>query len=261
MAYQQRRNVLSAITAIFLVATLAPATANAATSTQAGFAQAKWASNVKVTFGGGKLRFRSNGLPLTGRLAEYAVPDSGAVADPSKAQNYDYSITLSPKKAKKVTPAPMGAIGVMISGGALFNPYEAGGVKVAVTSNFFVTDSKGKKVPFLDSCNGHPTPNGQFHYHGLPSCLTSKIDKAGSPSHIIGIAFDGFPIYGNQGVKGKIITSKELDSCNGITSVTPEFPQGIYHYVLTSEKNSASSIKCFAGTADASLMRMGGMHP
>ena len=110
MAHSQRKTALISILTIILLALVAPANAATPTSTQAGYAQAKWASNVKVTFGGGKLRFRSNGLPLTGRLAEYAVPDSGAVADPSTAQNYDYSITLSPKKAKKVTPAGMGAI-------------------------------------------------------------------------------------------------------------------------------------------------------
>ena len=27
------------------------------------------------------------------------------------------------------------------------------------------------------------------------------------------------------------ITASQLDACNGITSPTPEFPDGIYHYV------------------------------
>jgi hypothetical protein len=68
------------------------------------------------------------------------------------------------------------------------------------------------------------------------------------PSHLLGIAFDGFPIYGDHDVKGKVITSKQLDLCNGITSATPEFPKGIYHYVLLNVADSRSSINCFSGS-------------
>ena len=40
-----------------------------------------------------------------------------------------------------------------------------------------------------------------------------------------------------------------LDACNGITSPTPEFPQGIYHYVLPAgTKEHNSSMRCYAGS-------------
>jgi YHYH protein len=39
---------------------------------------------------------------------------------------------------------------------------------------------------------------GQYHYHALPNCITKAIDKTDGPSHILGVAFDGFPIYGDR---------------------------------------------------------------
>jgi hypothetical protein len=75
----------------------------------------------------------------------------------------------------------------------------------------------------------------------------------------LGIAFDGFLIYGNRDINGKVVSSSQLDQCNGIKSPTPEFPAGIYHYVLTEEKSNRSTINCFAGTP--ALSKGGGMQP
>ena len=235
----------------------------------AGYAQASWASNVIVTYSKGSLHYVSNGLPNHARDAEYAVPTAGvrvpdastavAAADPTKAQTYDYTIPLTPKKAETTTSTSLGVIGVMISGAALFNPYEGDGATVATKSNFSVKNAAGKDVFFLDSCNGHPTPMGQYHYHGLPACVTATVDQADGPSHIIGIAFDGYPIYGDRDVNGKQVTATNLDACNGIKSPTPEFPNGTYHYVLLNVADSTSSIRCFSGVVDASLVAMNGM--
>lgn len=166
----------------------------------AGFQQASWGSNVTVTYADGRLRFVSNGIPNHARDAQYAVATSGglptasnsvAVADPTRAQTYDYSIPLTPTKAAATTPTSLGVIGVMISGASLFNPYEGDGVTVATQSNFSVSGTGGTTVWFLDSCNGHPTPMmGTYHYHALPKCVTAVVDGTSGPSHIIGIAFD-----------------------------------------------------------------------
>jgi hypothetical protein len=75
-----------------------------------------------------------------------------------------------------------------------------------------------------------------------------KYDYGHSP--ILGWAFDGYPIYGLIGytndnnkilkfLKSSYVDGKyqqnsgDLDLCNGIYSKTPEFPNGIYHYVCT----------------------------
>lgn len=237
------------------------------TDTTDGLKKATWASNVTLNYTNGQVEYKSNGLPAHARAKEYAVPNgqgnamlptastAKVMTDPSKAQSYDFKITTKPTMAKSTTAAPLGTIGVMISGAALFNPYEGDGKTVALSSNFSIKNSSGEDVYFLDSCNGHPQGSGIYHYHALPTCITKTIDKDGSASHLLGIAFDGFPIYGNQDENGKILTADQLDECNGINSATPEFPDGIYHYVLLDVANSSSSIKCFKGVVDSSLVK------
>lgn len=230
---------------------------------------AHWASNVTVTPSDGSLTYVSDGLPNHSRQVEYALPNTGvrvptaatahAGADPTTAQSYSFTITTNPQKAATTTSTSLGTIGIMISGAALFNPYEGDASTVALASNFTVKDSAGNDVAFLDSCNGHPTPSGVYHYHGLPSCVTAQVDTASGPSHIIGVAFDGFPIYGDRAIDGTPVTAAQLDACNGITSATPEFPSGMYHYVLLPTADSTSSIKCFSGTVDSSLTTMARM--
>jgi hypothetical protein len=267
-----RRLALVAVAAVALAAPLGLArgkSSKASTSTVKALRKAKWAGNVSVSFGGGKIRYRSDGIPNAGELSEYAVPNPGVgMGIPSasnshaapasqvvKAQDYGFSISTSPRKLKATTAAPLGAIGVMISGAVLFNPYEADNTTVAMASNFTVKDSSGNEVPFLDPCNGHPNPNGQYHYHGLPPCVTSQVDKGKGPSHIIGLAFDGFPIYGDRDVHGKRVKAGKLDRCNGITSPTPEFPKGIYHYVLLNTPTAQSSMRCFHGRFSSATAR------
>jgi hypothetical protein len=75
------------------------------------------------------------------------------------------------------------------------------------------------------------------------------------PSHIIGIALDGFPIYGGRDINGSLVDVSQLDACNGITSATPEFPSGAYHYVLpTGVMTKFASINCYKGTVSAGTM-------
>jgi hypothetical protein len=223
----------------------------------AGVQAAKWGNNVTISYTDQAFRYVSNGIPNHPRLAEYAVPQlinggdprstARALTDPTIAQNYDFTIPLQPVKSDTPTPTNLGAIGVMISGAPLFNPYEGDNQTVAVLDNFTVKSANGQDVPFLDSCNGHPTPMGVYHYHGLPECITQTVDVEGEASHIIGVALDGFPIYGDLALNGNKISVDQLDACNGITSATPEFPQGIYHYVLPDIKDANSSIGCFTG--------------
>ncbi|MFZ1387839.1 MAG: YHYH protein [Thiolinea sp.] len=123
-----------------------------------------------------------------------------------------------------------------------------------------------------DCNNGHVQPNGNYHYHGLPESLINKIGDAGKKMVLMGYAADGFPIYGRWGyttatnassaikrIKGSYRLksgtrpsgpggtydgtfiqdweyakgSGDLDECNGRFGVTPEYPNGSYHYFLT----------------------------
>jgi hypothetical protein len=126
-------------------------------------------------------------------------------------------------------------------------------------------------------------------------------------SPIVGWAFDGYPIYGmygygNDGQTIRTISSSyviertqdggdqgyngiddwnyvdgvgDLDECNGRFGPTPEFPEGIYHYVSTPVSGSPTSVSdtngntvgmigfpyfliCYHGVADVSGQSLGG---
>ncbi|MHB8462489.1 MAG: YHYH protein [Vulcanimicrobiaceae bacterium] len=168
------------------------------------------------------------------------------------------TVTLNtcPSKAVTTTNTNMGAIGYMLTGEALFNAYEGNGFSTPAMSDnvsyTFTNNGTSETASFIDQCNSHPTPLSagyMWHYHGVPSCLTAQVDGATGPSHLIGIALDGYPIYGGRDINGNIIPVSQLDSCNGITSPTPEFPNGVYHYVLPIGVTSGrSSLNCYTGT-------------
>jgi hypothetical protein len=124
-----------------------------------------------------------------------------------------------------------------------------------------------------DESNAHVQPNGQYHYHGVPEAYVAKLNKgkamtlvgfavdgfpiyarygytnandakspvlsmtpsyrkkaapdAGRPSITI------FPMGTFTSDYEYVAGSGDLDECNGRTGVTPEFPNGIYHYLIT----------------------------
>jgi len=194
------------------------------------------------------------------------IPYSGAISTSAKAVSATFNIC--PTKAATTTATSGGPIGFIFSGTTLFNPYEATNT-VALGDNasytFASTACGGSTCTawFLDPCNQHTTGSASgstWHYHGAPNCWTSVADgTANGPSHIIGVALDGFPIYGGRDANGKVVDPTTLDACNGITSATPEFPAGAYHYVLPIDANGnalttkQSSINCYAGTGSATL--------
>jgi hypothetical protein len=170
-----------------------------------------------------------------------------------------------PMKATSTTATSGGPIGLIFSGTVLFDAYEAT-TTVALGDNasytFASTACGGTTctASFLDPCNQHTaggTSGSTWHFHGVPSCWTSAVDGSSGPSHIIGIALDGYPIYGGYDINGNAVSVSSLDACNGITSATPEFPSGAYHYVLpVGVTTKQSSINCYSGTVNATLAEM-----
>jgi hypothetical protein len=168
------------------------------------------------------------------------------------------TINICPTLASTTTATSLGAIGYLISGTDLFNPFEMDATTAAVADNasYTFTDSTGtpQTAWFLDQCDSHSN-GATWHAHGNPSCVTSQVDTGTGPSHIIGIALDGFPIYGGRDINGTIIAPSQLDTCNGITSATPEFPSGAYHYVLPiGVSTKQASINCYSGTASTATI-------
>ena len=227
---------------------------------------ASWNPTITITYSGESITFEPDGIPNHERDEYYAVPNDGVIVpdatsahvmkDPTKPQTYSFDIPSVPEYSSTTTKTSLGSIGVMISGAVLYNPNEGDGSTVAMANNFTITDDNGITASFVDKCAGHPTPDmGAYHYHGLPNCVTEKVDTDNGASHIIGIALDGFPIYGANDINGKPVDVKDLDECNGIDSPTPEFPSGIYHYVLPGTNDASSSISCLHGTVDTSQIQ------
>jgi hypothetical protein len=258
----------------------------ASTAYVAAYKAAPWSSAVTVAFSGTcSMTLTTTGVPPV-HAAYYLAPvstqypNSVAVTpvtktemsvvpyQPSDISPATVTFNICPTKAATTTATNMGAIGYMISGEAIFNPFEGGGTQTPAMSDnvsYTFVDANGttQTASFIDQCNSHPTPLSagyEWHHHGIPTCLAAQVDGSSGPSHLIGIAMDGYPIYGGRDINGNAISVSQLDSCNGITSPTPEFPNGIYHYVLPiGVTGKQSSLNCYSGTVSqaqlASLSR------
>ena len=129
--------------------------------------------------------------------------------------DYTFKIPLNPKVATNHAATPLGAIGVSLNGVPLFNQYA--GPNQPLTDEF----------QSFDKYWGHPTGNGNFHYHIEPLYLTNV---TASKSALLGFLLDGFPVYGPE-ENGADVT--ELDAYHGHAHATEDYPDGIYHYHIT----------------------------
>jgi len=128
-----------------------------------------------------------------------------------------YKIPLHPAVASSHASTPLGSMGVAVNGVAIFNQYAA--MRAPLTN----------EVNGFDQYGGHPQQSGVYHYHAEPYYLTTKKGK----DALMGFLLDGFPVYGpTEG--GKTITNTDLDVYHGHTTVTADYPAGIYHYHITS---------------------------
>lgn len=133
-------------------------------------------------------------------------------------QNIVFTITLNPKEASNKQATPLGPIGISRNGVVFFNQYAGPDQPLTNEINSF------------DQYLGHPTGRDQYHYHIEPTYLTQQFGE----DAFLGLLSDGFPVYGPI-ENGKTITNSDLDVYHGHTSITPDFPKGIYHYHITSE--------------------------
>ena len=147
-----------------------------------------------------------------------------------------------------------------------------------------------------DENHGHVQPFGAYHYHGIPENYLTQVGRGESMTMIGWAVdgFPIYARYGHEDrsdlasdikilttswqLKSQVDTGRpstdiyplgaftqdfeyisdsgDLDECNGLFGVTPEFPGGIYHYYLTDQFPYGQ--RCIKGT---SLSGMGGMGP
>lgn len=246
-----------------------------AVDTSSAVAGARWSDSVAITFDkvANTFRFQSNGIPDHGFADQYLIPNNVAsqpFADNSADQftvvnsadyftetDVDTTITTQPTYVDTTTQTSLGRIGVALSGAQLFNDYENMERSIVAMDDNVIHDH----VPFVDECNGHTLVDGSdYHYHGIPVCITEGLDQVGAHSVMIGVLEDGFPVYANQGQGGAIITDADLDTCSGHVDVTPEFPDGIYHYHLTAD-DAPYMVDCYHGAIEVSAKGQGAGGP
>ena len=276
---------------------------------------------VSITLNETHLIISTNGIPNHDFESSNACTQGG---DCTSEQNYVWSIPRSPTNDTtgghdgSACPeangdyecAPeRGAIAVAINGVPLYGPEDGpGGDAVAAEHGAFVED---RQPIDLGICHGHNAMGGTYHYHADSNCMhwhpkdgeniKDDYDMSnpqviaqntfdGNHSKVIGVAYDGYPIYGFWGYDDNmnIVEMKSsyelkdgetgyngiddykfteglghLDVCNGHFGPTPDFPQGIYHYHTTMQNGDGDMgfpyfLICYHGEADMSSDAGGG---
>ncbi|MBD2702494.1 YHYH protein [Spirosoma sp. BT702] len=135
-----------------------------------------------------------------------------------RQSNLTFKIPMNPAVDASHASTPGGPIGVSLNGVPFFNQYAA--MSAPLTN----------EIDSFDQYGGHPQQQGQYHYHIEPTYLT----KAKGKDVLLGFLLDGFPVYGPT-ENGKTVTNASLDKYHGHTHATTDYPNGIYHYHITSE--------------------------
>jgi len=206
-----------------------------------------WRQSISVKVNGQNRVITTNDLPdhPTG-VFPVASSDPAARYDrnPNTIQEQSLTYTLAADPSYGDPRCMGGEVGVMLTGVALFNGFDAGG-----------RDAGAWEVQ--DACEGHPQGSGLYHYHTLSSCI-----KSVGTGDVIGFALDGFPITGPKVGDKNFLTTSDLDECHGITSEYTLDGKKLtgYHYVMT--QDFPYSVSCFrADAVQAPGQHSGGQHP
>jgi hypothetical protein len=249
---------------------------------------AEAAARISIDTGSGYRYVRADGIPdhQPGQFPNRGNPHS------IKQQNYDFRVPVHPAKTGRITQLGHQNFGIALNG-VPFDPLTAEYWNRDRSSGWNVEAMSGAMDLGLDQHNAHVQPNGAYHYHALPTGLIEQFPFREKPA-LIGYAADGFPIYGPYGYRdpanagspvvqlhasyrvksgnrpsgpggrydGTYVQDYEhapgtgdLDACNGREGVTPEFPGGTYHYVITAEFPFIP--RCWVGTPDGTFALRG----
>lgn len=198
----------------------------------------EWPHDLDVSLSGTSRVFSGNNLPLhpTGTFPISSSDDAYQYdRNPNSISAQNVAFTLPADPALLDTPeCAGGTVGYMLSGGYLFNGFDAAG-----------RDAVAWEVQ--DGCDGHPQNTGVYHYHSVSGCAEGTSD--GGHSDLLGYAFDGFGIFGHFGTDGEAVTNEDLDVCHGHTHPVEwdGETRSMYHYHATYE--FPYSVGCFRGDA------------
>ncbi|MEG3766381.1 YHYH protein [Alteromonas sp. 14N.309.X.WAT.G.H12] len=160
---------------------------------------------------------------------------------PVPAKDYVAPIKLHPKKAQSVTTIDA-AVGVAVNGVPIYDYSSQGELDVNSYDEQHDTVVLGQ----LDICGGHAGRGDDYHYHAAPTCMIDAMKNQGSDA-IIGWAYDGYPLYGNNNPDGSPIAKGELDVCNGQSDPT-------FGYRYQTSTTPPYIIQCLVGEVDTSRL-------
>ena len=147
-------------------------------------------------------------------------PDPNMIAE----QAYILKVPETPTESTSSVTAGLGPVGIAKNGVMIFNADAAPGDYIQ--NEYFSFDTTG----------GHPQSSGVYHYHTEPaSFVTSSGDE------VVGIALDGFPIYGGKNSSGTVVfnaggnssaatTSWNVDNTNWVSSTADTSLTSLPHY-------------------------------
>ncbi len=193
-----------------------------------------WDQNITVKLENGKRVVTTNDLP-DHHTGVFPVGSSDPAysydRNPNSISTQSLTYSLAANPLYGLPQCMGGEVGVMLTGVALFNGFDAGG-----------RDAGAWEVQ--DSCDGHPQSHGEYHYHTLSRCITDV-----NVQTVIGFALDGFPITGPKVGDKNYLTTDDLDECHGIVSevILDGKKVTTYHYVMTQDFPYSAS--CFRATA------------
>jgi hypothetical protein len=179
--------------------------------------------NMDIYLDGDEVAIETNGLPnhtsvYWGVGNPLYIEEPDVALTPSLIPNFDGSATLrvssSPGLASSSTATSLGAIGIAVSGAAIYNDQEGNGPLDGAAAS-------------LDYTGAHIGPSA-YHYHLEPKAWSNDDEK------LIGILADGFFIYGRKcNSTGTYPTG--LDASGGHTSTTQHTTEEEYHYHIENE--------------------------
>jgi hypothetical protein len=133
---------------------------------------------------------------------------------------------VNPELASNTTATRLGAIGIAVSGAAIYNDQEGNGPLEQAAGS-------------LDYTGGHIGPS-VYHYHLEPIAFSNDDEN------LVGIMADGFFIYGRKchSVDGY---PSDLDESGGHTATTQHTDESEYHYHIINELYLNEHYIIFAG--------------
>ncbi len=130
------------------------------------------------------------------------------------------------------------ALGVAVNGVPIYD-YTAGGEMSLGDLAHHQARHDTYQTGQLDICGGHAGRGDDYHYHAKPTCMIEAMANRGE-NPIIGWAFDGFPIYGDDNPDGTPVGEGALGLCNGQ-------PDPVFGYRYHTSEDAPYIVQCLVG--------------